>query len=118
MPPLRLGVNIDHVARSAMRAAGRVRSASRGFCSHRAARRHHRAFARGPAPYSGRRHGASEGEHLQAAQLRDGRDRADVDIALKIKPHAVCLVPEKRTERTTRAGSTWSAAIITSSLRG
>ncbi|MCI0598387.1 MAG: pyridoxine 5'-phosphate synthase [Beijerinckiaceae bacterium] len=27
-----------------------------------------------------------------------------LDIALKIKPHAVCLVPEKRTERTTEGG--------------
>ena len=27
-----------------------------------------------------------------------------LDIALKIKPHACCLVPEKRTERTTEGG--------------
>jgi pyridoxine 5-phosphate synthase len=27
-----------------------------------------------------------------------------LDIALKIKPHAACLVPEKRTERTTEGG--------------
>jgi pyridoxine 5-phosphate synthase len=27
-----------------------------------------------------------------------------LDIALKIKPHAVCLVPERRTERTTEGG--------------
>jgi pyridoxine 5-phosphate synthase len=27
-----------------------------------------------------------------------------LDIALRIKPHAVCLVPEKRTERTTEGG--------------
>jgi len=27
-----------------------------------------------------------------------------LDIALKIKPHATCLVPEKRTERTTEGG--------------
>ena len=27
-----------------------------------------------------------------------------LDIALKIRPHAICLVPEKRTERTTEGG--------------
>ena len=27
-----------------------------------------------------------------------------LDIALRIKPHAACLVPEKRTERTTEGG--------------
>jgi pyridoxine 5-phosphate synthase len=27
-----------------------------------------------------------------------------LDIALRVKPHAVCLVPEKRTERTTEGG--------------
>ena len=27
-----------------------------------------------------------------------------LDIALRIKPHACCLVPEKRTERTTEGG--------------
>jgi pyridoxine 5-phosphate synthase len=27
-----------------------------------------------------------------------------LDIALKVKPHAVCLVPERRTERTTEGG--------------
>ena len=27
-----------------------------------------------------------------------------LDIATRIKPHAACLVPEKRTERTTEGG--------------
>ncbi len=33
-----------------------------------------------------------------------------IDIACRIQPHFVCLVPEKRTEVTTEGGWTWPAS--------
>jgi pyridoxine 5-phosphate synthase len=105
-PPLRLGVNVDHVAT--------IRNARGG---------------RHPDPVRAAKLAISAGCHGITAHLREDRRhindddiarlKAEIDkplnmemaateemtaIALKIKPHAVCIVPEKRTERTTEGG--------------
>lgn len=104
--PLRLGVNIDHVAT--------IRNARGGYH---------------PDPVRAARAAIAAGAHGITAHLReDRRHIVDLDverlmkeidaplnlemaateemigIARKLKPHAVCLVPEKRTERTTEGG--------------
>lgn len=104
--PLRLGVNIDHVAT--------IRNARGG---------HH------PDPVRAARVAAQAGADGITAHLREDRRHisdADIDrlaseidlplnlemaatkemlaIALRHKPHAACLVPEKREERTTEGG--------------
>lgn len=106
MRPLRLGVNIDHVAT--------VRNARGG---------------RHPDPVRAARAAAQAGADGITAHLReDRRHICDDDIlrltreidlplnlemaatpemlaiALHHKPHAVCIVPEKRSERTTEGG--------------
>ncbi len=105
-PPLRLGVNVDHVAT--------VRNARGG---------------RHPDPVRAAKLAIAAGADGITAHLREDRRhirddditrlKAEIDkplnfemaateemtaIALKTKPHAVCLVPEKRTERTTEGG--------------
>jgi pyridoxine 5-phosphate synthase len=104
--PLRLGVNVDHVAT--------IRNARGG---------------RHPDPVRAAKLAISAGADGITAHLREDRRhindddiarlKAEIDkplnfemaateemlaIALKTKPHAVCLVPEKRTERTTEGG--------------
>jgi pyridoxine 5-phosphate synthase len=104
--PIRLGVNIDHVAT--------LRNARGGYH---------------PDPIRAARAAVSAGAHGITAHLReDRRHIVDLDverlmneisvplnlemaateemlgIAARLKPHAVCLVPEKRTERTTEGG--------------
>lgn len=106
LPPLRLGVNIDHVAT--------VRNARGG---------------RLPDPLRAAAIAAAAGADGITAHLREDRRHivdADIDglmrelkiplnfemaatpemvgIALKHKPHAACIVPEKREERTTEGG--------------
>ncbi|HAJ47440.1 MAG TPA: pyridoxine 5'-phosphate synthase, partial [Alphaproteobacteria bacterium] len=105
-PPLRLGVNIDHVAT--------IRNARGGLH---------------PDPVRAALAAAAAGADGITAHLReDRRHISDADIArlsaeinlplnlemaatdemlaiaLKHKPHAVCLVPERREERTTEGG--------------
>jgi pyridoxine 5-phosphate synthase len=105
-PRLRLGVNIDHVAT--------IRNARGG---------------RHPDPVRAAKVAIAAGADGITAHLREDRRhirdddiarlKASIDkplnfemaateemlaIALKTKPHAVCLVPEKRTERTTEGG--------------
>jgi pyridoxine 5-phosphate synthase len=105
-PPLRLGVNVDHVAT--------IRNARGG---------------RHPDPVRAAKLAIAAGCDGITAHLREDRRhirdddiarlKAEIDkplnfemaatdemlaIALKTKPHAVCLVPEKRTERTTEGG--------------
>jgi pyridoxine 5-phosphate synthase len=104
--PLRLGVNVDHVAT--------IRNARGG---------------RHPDPVRAAKLAIAAGADGITAHLREDRRhirdddierlKAEIDgplnfemaateemvaIALKVKPHAVCLVPEKRTERTTEGG--------------
>jgi pyridoxine 5-phosphate synthase len=106
MERLRLGVNIDHVAT--------IRNARGG---------------RHPDPVRAAKLAIAAGADGVTAHLREDRRhirdddiarlKAEIDkplnfemsatdemlgIALKTKPHAVCLVPEKRTERTTEGG--------------
>jgi pyridoxine 5-phosphate synthase len=105
-PPLRLGVNVDHVAT--------IRNARGG---------------RHPDPVRAAKLAITAGCDGITAHLREDRRhirdddiarlKAEIDkplnfemaateemtaIALKTMPHAVCLVPEKRTERTTEGG--------------
>ena len=104
--PIRLGVNVDHVAT--------LRNARGGYL---------------PDPVRAARAAISAGAHGITVHLREDRRHirdGDVErmmrevhaplnlemaateemigIALKLKPHAVCLVPEKRRERTTEGG--------------
>ena len=103
---LRLGVNVDHVAT--------IRNARGG---------------RHPDPVRAAKLAISAGADGITAHLREDRRhirdddiarlKAEIDkplnmemaataemtaIALKTRPHAICLVPEKRTERTTEGG--------------
>jgi pyridoxine 5-phosphate synthase len=105
-PRLRLGVNVDHVAT--------IRNARGG---------------RHPDPVAAAKLAIAAGCDGITAHLREDRRhirdddiarlKAEIDkplnfemaatdemvgIALKLMPHAVCLVPEKRTERTTEGG--------------
>jgi len=104
--PLRLGVNIDHVAT--------VRNARGGALPDpvRAARLAEAAGADGITAHlrEDRRHISDEDiERLMAAIERPlNLEMAATDemqaIALRHRPHAVCLVPERREERTTEGG--------------
>src|SRR5687767_15447612 len=106
LPRLRLGVNIDHIAT--------IRNARGG---------HH------PDPVRAAKLAIAAGADGITAHLREDRRhirdddiarlKAEIDkplnlemaateemlrIALRSKPHAACIVPEKRTERTTEGG--------------
>jgi len=106
MAPLRLGVNVDHVAT--------VRNARGGSLPDpvRAALLAIEAGADGITAHlrEDRRHIRDEDmKRLKAAiskPLNFEMAATDqmLDIALRTKPHACCLVPEKRTERTTEGG--------------
>jgi pyridoxine 5-phosphate synthase len=86
---LRLGVNIDHVAT--------IRNARGG--DH-------------PDPVRAAHIAADAGADGITAHLREDRrhitdtdiDRLMAEIALRHKPHAACIVPERREERTTEGG--------------
>src|SRR5208282_5901288 len=105
-PKIRLGVNVDHVAT--------LRNARGGAV---------------PDPLRAAQMALAAGADGITAHLREDRRHIDdddmrrlksaiaaplnfemaateqmLDIALKIRPHACCLVPEKRTERTTEGG--------------
>ncbi len=103
---LRLGVNIDHVAT--------VRNARGGYLPDplRAARLAEAAGADGITAHlrEDRRHivdGDIEGlmRELKVPLNFEMAATAEmVDIALRHRPHAACIVPEKREERTTEGG--------------
>ncbi|SER35122.1 pyridoxine 5'-phosphate synthase [Sphingobium sp. YR768] len=104
--PLRLGVNIDHVAtiRNArggehpdpLRAAFMaVEAGADGITAHlREDRRHIR-----DRDIDALVNGISVPLNLEMAATQEM-----LDIALRHKPHAACIVPEKREERTTEGG--------------
>lgn len=103
--PIRLGVNVDHVAT--------LRNARGGFHPDpiRAARAAIAAGAHGITMHlrEDRRHIVdSDVERMKDVPAPLNLEMAATDemigIAQRIKPHAVCLVPEKRTERTTEGG--------------
>src|SRR6201990_3052332 len=106
MRALRLGVNVDHVAT--------VRNARGGAVPDpvRAALLAIKAGADGITAHlrEDRRHIHDEDmTRLKASigkplNFEMAATEPMLDIALKIRPHACCLVPEKRTERTTEGG--------------
>lgn len=104
--PLRLGVNVDHVAT--------IRNARGGPRPDplRAALLAIEAGADGITAHlrEDRRHIHDDDMARLKAQISKplnfemAATEQMLDVALAIKPHAVCLVPEKRTERTTEGG--------------
>jgi pyridoxine 5-phosphate synthase len=104
--PLRLGVNVDHVAT--------VRNARGGAAPDpvRAALLAIEAGADGITAHlrEDRRHIRDDDmTRLKAAIAKPlnfemAATEQMLDIALRIRPHACCLVPERRTERTTEGG--------------
>ena len=106
IPHLRLGVNVDHVATIRNARGGphpdpvkaaltAVAAGADGITAHlREDRRHIRD---------------DDMTRLKAQLVKPlnfemAATREMVEIALKVKPHAVCLVPERRQERTTEGG--------------
>lgn len=111
--PLRLGVNIDHVAT--------IRNARGGDhpCPIRAALMAEKAGADGITA-----HLREDRRHITDADIARLMDEISLplnlemaatdemlDIALRHKPHAACIVPEKREERTTEGGLDAAAQI-------
>jgi pyridoxine 5-phosphate synthase len=103
---IRLGVNVDHVAT--------LRNARGGFAPDplRAALAALKAGADGITA-----HLREDRRHINDEDMRRLKESIDaplnfemaateqmLDIALKVQPNACCLVPEKRTERTTEGG--------------
>src|SRR5579872_5511662 len=106
MNRLRLGINVDHVAT--------IRNA-RGGALPDPVRAAKLAIAAGADGITA--HLREDRRHIRDDDI--ARLKAEIDkplnfemaatgemvtIALKTRPHAVCLVPEKRTERTTEGG--------------
>jgi pyridoxine 5-phosphate synthase len=106
IPKLRLGVNVDHVATVRNARGGRhpdpvhaaeiaVMAGADGITAHlREDRRHIRD---------------DDIERLKACidrplNLEMAASREMVDIAIKVRPRAACIVPERREERTTEGG--------------
>src|SRR5712691_462046 len=106
IPKLRLGVNVDHVATVRNARGGRhpdpvqaaeiaVMAGADGITAHlREDRRHIRD---------------DDIERLKARidkplNLEMAATREMVDIAKRVRPHAACIVPERREERTTEGG--------------
>ena len=82
VPPIRLGINIDHIAT--------LRNARGG---------------RHPDPVRAAKLAVEAGADNITAHLReDRRHIRDDEIALAARPHACCLVPERRQELTTEGG--------------
>jgi pyridoxine 5-phosphate synthase len=105
-PHLRLGVNIDHVAT--------IRNARGGTHPDpvRAARIAIEAGADGITAHlrEDRRHISDDdiarlkGEIAKPLNLEMAATEEMLGIALRTRPHAVCIVPERRAERTTEGG--------------
>jgi pyridoxine 5-phosphate synthase len=106
MAELRLGVNVDHVAT--------IRNARGGAVPDpvRAALLAIEAGADGITAHlrEDRRHIRDDDMRRLKAEISKplnfemAANEQMLDIALRIRPHACCLVPEKRTERTTEGG--------------
>jgi pyridoxine 5-phosphate synthase len=106
VPPIRLGVNIDHVATIRNARGGRhpdpvraaklaIASGADGITAHLREDRRHIVdddIARLKAEIS------------KPLNFEMAATDEMVAIALKTRPHAACLVPEKRSERTTEGG--------------
>lgn len=106
IPPMRLGVNIDHVATIRNARGGdhpdpvkaallAIEAGADGITAHlREDRRHIR-----DADISSLMASLSVPLNLEMAATEDM-----LEIALRHRPHAACIVPEKREERTTEGG--------------
>ncbi|QIB35902.1 pyridoxine 5'-phosphate synthase [Ancylobacter pratisalsi] len=106
LPPLRLGVNVDHVAT--------VRNA-RGGTMPDPVRAAQLAAAAGADGITA--HLREDRRHIRDSDMKRLRDVLQIPLnfemaateemvalAIEIKPHASCLVPERREERTTEGG--------------
>jgi len=103
--PLDLGVNIDHVATLRQARALAIRSGQGGPAGGSLRRRrHHPASARRPAAYPGSRCRNPAPAFDEAHELEAAITEEMLAFACRIKPHDVCLVPEKRAELTTEGG--------------
>ena len=105
-PPIRLGVNIDHVATVRNARGGRhpdplkaaqiaIKAGADGITAHLREDRRHIVdddIARLKASIE------------KPLNLEMAATREMVQIARKVRPHAACLVPERRQERTTEGG--------------
>jgi len=103
---LRLGVNIDHVATVRNARGGRqpdplraaelaVAAGADGITAHLREDRRHIS----DADIAGLKARIAKPLNLEMAATREM-----VDIATRVKPHAACIVPERREERTTEGG--------------
>ncbi|KJE36918.1 pyridoxine 5'-phosphate synthase [Thalassospira sp. HJ] len=103
---LRLGVNIDHVATIRNARGGELPDPVRAA-----------ALAKAAGADGITAHLREDRRHIRDADMKRLREEVDLPlnfemaatdemlaIALETKPHAVCLVPEKREERTTEGG--------------
>ena len=106
LPHLRLGVNIDHVATIRNARGGRhpdplraalmaVEAGADGITAHLREDRRHIS----DADIERLAHGMGRPLNLEMAATEEM-----LTIALRHRPHAVCLVPERREERTTEGG--------------
>src|SRR5271163_624929 len=105
-PYLRLGVNIDHVATVRNARGGRypdplraaelaVAAGADGITAHlREDRRHI-----GDADIAGLKARIAKPLNLEMAATPEM-----AEIAMRVRPHAACIVPERREERTTEGG--------------
>ncbi|HEV3241853.1 MAG TPA: pyridoxine 5'-phosphate synthase [Methyloceanibacter sp.] len=105
-PPIRLGINIDHIATLRNARGGRHPDPLRAaLVAIEAGADNITAHLR-----EDRRHITDDDIARLAANLtvplnmEMAATQEILAIALKTRPHAVCLVPEKRTERTTEGG--------------
>ncbi|HCK18114.1 MAG TPA: pyridoxine 5'-phosphate synthase, partial [Thalassospira sp.] len=103
---LRLGVNIDHVATIRNARGGNLPDPVRAA-----------ALAKAAGADGITAHLREDRRHIRDDDMKKLREEVDLPlnfemaatdemlaIALETKPHAVCLVPEKREERTTEGG--------------
>ncbi len=110
--PLRLGVNIDHVATVRNARGGRFPDPIRAA---------HEAIAAGADGITA--HLREDRRHIRDADIARLKEELDAplnfemaatdemrDIALRHRPHACCIVPERREERTTEGGLDVNAA--------
>ena len=105
-PHLRLGVNIDHVATVRNARGGRhpdplraaelaVAAGADGITAHLREDRRHIS----DADIAGLKARIAKPLNLEMAATAEM-----VEIALRVRPHAACIVPERREERTTEGG--------------
>src|SRR5246127_5952568 len=105
-PPLRLGVNVDHVATLRNARAGHnpdpvraallaIEAGADGITAHLREDRRHIS----DDDIGGWKAGLTKPLNLEMAATDEM-----IEIAVRTRPHAACLVPERRAERTTEGG--------------